>query len=83
MPFAPANFGLGVLDGFYAGWTQLPEGGREFLKFDGPQNIYKKIYALGDHLMGMVVFNAPQDNDRLLGILQRQDNITGKEEEIL
>ena len=32
---------------------------------------------------GVVIFNAPQDNERLLGILQRQDNITGKEEEIL
>ena len=83
LPFAPAHFGLDVLDGFYAGWTQLPEGGREYLEFDGPQNIYKKIYAHGDHLAGLVVFNAPHENERLLGILQRQDNITGKEEEIL
>jgi NAD(P)H-nitrite reductase large subunit len=83
LPFTPANFGLDILDGFYAGWTKLPEGGREYLKFDGPANIYKKIYAHGDHLMGVVVFNAPRDNDRLLGILQRQDNITGREEEIL
>ena len=83
MPFAPVNFGLGLIDGFYAGWTKLPEGGRELLKFDGPQNIYKKIYAHGDHLVGVVLFNAPQDTERLLGILQRQDNITGKEEEIL
>ena len=83
MPFAPVYFGLNILDGFYAGWTKLPEGGREYLKFDGPQNIYKKIYAHGDHLSGVVVFNAPQDNERLLGILQRQDNITGREEEII
>jgi NAD(P)H-nitrite reductase large subunit len=83
MPFPPVNFGLNILDGFYAGWTKLPEGGREYLKFDGPQNIYKKIYAHGDHLEGLVVFNAPQDNERLLGILQRQDNIIGKEEEII
>jgi len=83
MPFAPVHFGQNVLDGFYAGWTKLPEGGREFLKFDGPQNIYRKIYAHGDHLAGVVVFNAPQDNERLLGILQRQDNITGREEEII
>lgn len=83
LPFAPVSFGLDVFDGFYAGWTKLPEGGREYLKFDGPQNIYKKIYARGDHLAGAVVFNAPQDNDRLLGILQRRDNITGKEEEII
>ena len=82
-PFAPVNFGLNILYGFYAGWTKLPEGGREYLKFDGPQNIYKKIYAQGDHLAGVVIFNAPQDNERLLGILQRQDNITGREEEIL
>ncbi len=83
LPFAPVNFGLDVFDGFYAGWTKLPEGGREYLKFDGPQNIYKKIYAHGDHLVGTVVFNAPQDNERLLGMIQRQDNITGKEEEII
>ena len=83
LPFAPVNFGLNVLDGFYAGWTKLPEGGREYLKFDGPQNIYKKIYVQGEHLAGVVVFNAPQDNERLLGILQRQDNITGHEEEII
>ena len=83
MPFAPVYFGLDVFNGFYAGWTKMPEGGREYLKFDGPQNIYKKIYAHGDHLAGVVVFNAPQDNERLLGILQRQDNITGKEEEII
>jgi len=83
MPFAPVHFGLNVLDGFYAGWTKLPEGGREYLKFDGPQNIYKKIYAHGDHLAGVVVLNAPQDNERLLGILQRRDNITGKEEQII
>jgi NAD(P)H-nitrite reductase large subunit len=83
LPSGPVHFGLGILDGYYAGWTKLPEGGREYLKFDGPANIYKKIYAHGDHLEGFVAFNAPQDNERLLGILQRQDNITGKEEEIL
>ncbi len=83
MPFAPVHFGLNVFDGFLAGWTKLPEGGREYLKFDGPQNIYKKIYAHGDFLVGTVVFNAPRDNERLLGILQRQDNITGREEEII
>ncbi len=83
LPFAPGYLGLNVFDGFYAGCTKLLEGGREYLKFDGPQNIYKKIYAYGDHLVGIVIFNAPQDNERLLGILQRQDNITGKEEEIV
>ena len=83
LPFEPLHYGQGLFNGFLAGWTRLPEGGREFLKFDGPQNIYKKIYAHGDHLMGVVTFNAPQDSERLLGILQRQDNITGKEEEIL
>lgn len=83
LPLAPGHFGLGLVDGFYAGWTKLPEGGREYLKFDGPQNIYKKIYAHGDHLAGMVVFNAPQDQERLLGILQHQENITGKEEAII
>lgn len=83
MPLIPTHFGLKILDGFYAGWTKLPEGGREFLKFDGPQNIYRKIYAHGDHLVGTVIFNAPQEEERLLGILQRRDQITGREEEIL
>ncbi len=83
MPFAPVKFGFDVLEGFYAGWTKLPEGGREYLKFDGPQNVYKKIYVHGDHLVGFVIFNSTKDVERLLGILQRQDNITGKEEEII
>lgn len=79
----PVHFGFGLLEGFYAGCTKMPEGGREYLKFDGPQNIYKKIYAQGDHIAGVVVFNAPQDHQRLWGMLQRQENITGHEEEIL
>lgn len=83
MPFTPVEFGLDVFDGFYTGWTKLPEGGREYLKFDGPQNVYKKIYAHGDSLVGAVVFNSPGDNERLLGIIQRQDNIKGREEEII
>jgi len=83
LPLAPVNFGLDLFDGFYAGWTKMPEGGREYLKFDGPQNIYKKIYVHGDHLAGIVAFNAPQDKERLLEILQSQEIITGREEEIL
>ena len=83
LPFKPVNFGFNVLDGFYAGWTKFPQGGREYLKFDGPQNIFKKIYAQGDFLAGLVVFNAPQDKNRLWEILQRQENIIGREEEIL
>ena len=83
LPLAPTHFGFNALDGFLAGWTKLPEGGREYLKFDGPQNIYKKIYCLGDHLEGAVVFNAVPDNERLLGILHRRDNIAGHEEEII
>ena len=78
LPLAPAYFGLDVLDGFCAGWTKLPEGGREYLKFDGPQNIYKKIYVHGDHLAGLVILNAPQDNERLLGILQRLFTLAGQ-----
>jgi len=83
LPRPPASFGFNVLEGFYAGWTKMPEGGREYLKFDGPQNIYKKIYAHGDHIAGFVVFNAPQAQERLLGAFERKENITGHEEEIL
>ena len=32
LPFAPVHFGLNVLDGFYAGWTKLPEGGQRVFK---------------------------------------------------
>jgi hypothetical protein len=83
LPLRRCILALNVLDGFYAGWTKLPEGGREYLKFDGPQNIYKKDLCPWRSFGRGGVFNAPQDNERLLGILQRQDNITGKEEEIL
>jgi len=83
LPLGPAHFGFKVLDGFYAGWTKMPEGGREYLKFDGPQNIYKKMYVHDDHIAGLVVFNAPQDQERLWGTFQRQENIAGHEEEIL
>ena len=83
LPLAPVHFGLNVLDGYYTGWTKLPEGGREYLKFDGPQNIYKKVYAHGNSLVGAVVLNSPQDNERLGEMIQRQDNVTGREEELL
>jgi NAD(P)H-nitrite reductase large subunit len=83
LPFEPKHFGFNVLDGFYAGYTQMPEGGREYLKFDGPQNIFKKMFVLNDQIAGLVVFNAPQDREGLLGVFQRKENITGHEEEIL
>ncbi len=83
MPFSPCTFGFGVVDGFLAGVTKLPAEGREYLKFDGPQNIYKKIYAQGDHLVGTVLFNAPQDQQRLWDIIQSKQIITGKEEDLL
>ena len=83
LPVDPVQFGLNVLDGFYAGCTKMPEGGREYLKFDGPQNIFKKMFVQGDGIAGLVVFNAPQDAQRLWGIFQRKENITGHEEEIL
>ncbi|MBF0510953.1 MAG: FAD-dependent oxidoreductase [Candidatus Omnitrophica bacterium] len=83
MPFMPETFGLNVMNGFFAGWTKLLEGGREYLKYSGPPNTYKKIFAKDDHLSGLVLFNAPEDNERLLGVLSNQEAITGKEEAIL
>ncbi len=83
MPMLPLDFGFGVLDGFCAGMTKLPDGGSEYLAFDGPQNIFKKIFTHSDHLVGAVLFNAPQDKGRLWQLIQGKDNIAGREQEIL
>ncbi len=84
MPFEATEFGLGILSGFYVGETRLPEGGREHLRFDGPQNIYKKIFAHGAHLKGAVLFNAPAGlKDKILDAIRQGTSIEGAEEALL
>ncbi len=73
----PANvhdFGLKVLDATCAGVVRLTEGGREYMQFDGPDNVYKKIFIRDGHIVGFVLFNAAFAKEKLL-----RDLLEGKE----
>ncbi|MBI4308776.1 MAG: FAD-dependent oxidoreductase [Candidatus Omnitrophica bacterium] len=59
------EFGAKICDGFCGGSVRLQEGGREHMKFDGPRNIYKKIFVLNDGLVGAVWLNALEDKDKV------------------
>lgn len=59
------DFGIKICDGFYGGIVRLPDGGREHMRFDGPSNIYKKIFLDADKLVGAVWMNAVGDKDRI------------------
>jgi NAD(P)H-nitrite reductase large subunit len=83
LPLKPLHFGRGLLEGFCMGFTKLPEGGREYLKFDGPQNIFKKIFAKGDVLVGAVLFNAPSHEKPLLKTITEGASVIGQEEALL
>lgn len=82
-PLPATVFGQPLLDGFCVGTTRLLEGGREYMKFDGPQNVYSKIYAYGDCLAGAVLFNAPDKQQRLEQLIADKVNVSGQEEELL
>lgn len=75
------DFGHKVCDGFYAGEVRLPHGGREYMRFDGPSNIYKKIYLSGDQIVGAVWMNAPGDKERVIKALTERQTILGGQEE--
>ncbi len=83
MPLKPSHFGFKVIDGFCAGYTRLLESGGERMKFDGPQNIYKKIFVHGDRLAGAVLFNASSLEPKILQAIQTKESIAGREEELL
>jgi NAD(P)H-nitrite reductase large subunit len=83
LPLKPSHFGFNVLEGFCMGITKLPQGGREYLKFDGPQNIFKKIFAQGDVLVGAVLFNASSHEQSLLKTINDRVSIVGQEEALL
>jgi nitrite reductase (NADH) large subunit len=76
-------FGNKVCDGFCGGILRLPEGGSERMQFDGPANIYKKIYLDNGHLAGAVWFNAPSDKDKVEQALIQQLTLAGNEEQFL
>ncbi|MBF0489662.1 MAG: FAD-dependent oxidoreductase [Candidatus Omnitrophica bacterium] len=83
IPFKPSYFGSGVLEGFCMGMTKLPDGGREYLRFDAPQNVFKKIFAQGDCLVGTVLFNAPVHEKALFKIISESSSVVGQEEALL
>jgi NAD(P)H-nitrite reductase large subunit len=83
LPLNPQHFGFKVLEGFCMGFTKLPQDGREYLKFDGPQNVFKKIFAQGDNLVGAVLFNASAYEDRLTKTITERASIEGNEEALL
>ncbi len=73
-PTGAHDFGLKVLDGTCAGMVRLTEGGREYMQFDGPDNVYKKIFVQDGRLIGFVLFNAAFAKEKLL-----RDLLEGKE----
>ncbi len=78
------DFGAAICDGFYGGQLRLPEGGREHMKFDGPSNIYKKIYLSSDKLVGAVWMNAMADKPRVVKALNEQQILpSGQEDQFL
>ncbi len=78
------DFGTKVCDGFYGGILRLPEGGKEHMKFDGPSNVYKKIYLDNDKLVGAVWMNATLDKPRVVKALQDAQFLpAGQEEQFL
>ncbi len=83
LPLPSSTFGKPLLDGFAIGVTRLLEGGREYMKFDGPQNVYAKIYVKGDALVGAVTFNSSAKQKQLEEFIVNKINVTGKEEELL
>ncbi len=83
LPIEPTHFGLDILDGYAVGITCLPEGGREYLRFNGPQNIFKKVYAVNDQLVGAILYNAPDYIQPLTQIILNKETIAGREETLL
>jgi nitrite reductase (NADH) large subunit len=77
------TFGSKICDGFLGGITRLQEGGREHMKFDGPQNIYKKIFLLDDCLAGVISFNAMPDKGKMEQALTEKMCLASREEEFL
>jgi len=82
-PLVLRDFGHRVCDGFCGGVLRLQESGREHMKFDGPSNIYKKIFLLNDRLVGAVWFNALSDKDKVRQALAQKLSLAGAEEQFL
>ena len=53
------------------------------MKFDGPANIYKKIFMVDDHLVGAVCLNALGEKDKVQKALAQKLSLAGIEEEFL
>ncbi len=77
------EFGLSLVRGFCAGVTVLPEGGREYMSFDGPANIFKKIFVVDDCIVGGLSFNAPDFETKIVAAINNRQSIRGLEEAFL
>ncbi len=74
-PVAVRNFGDKICDGFCGGVLCLPEGGSEHMKFEGPENIYKKVFISQNRLAGVVWFNAMAEKEKVFEALVHQKEI--------
>lgn len=76
------DFGLKVINGTCAGMARLTEGGREYMQFDGPDNVYKKIFIQDGHIIGFVLFNAAFAKEKLLHDLLEGKNVAQTQEQL-
>jgi nitrite reductase (NADH) large subunit len=82
-PLPTRLFGRKICDGFCGGNVQLQNSGREHMKFDGPSNVYKKVFLVNDALQGAVCFNALQDKEVVRQALIEKKSFTNIETEFL
>lgn len=82
-PLSLREFGRGVCDGFCGGQLRLLEGGREHMLFDGPSNVFKKVFLFNDCLVGAVWFNALKDKDKVRQALTKNMSLAGIEDQFL
>ena len=61
----------------------MQEGGREVMRFDGPSNVYKKIYLLNDRLEGAVWLNAMNEQEKVKQALIEKIVLTSSEDQFL
>lgn len=82
-PLPWREFGGQICDGFCGGVVRIPEGGRERMVFDGPQNLFKKVFVSDDCLVGAVWLNVPAEKDHVKQALMRRISLAGIEDRFL
>ena len=61
---------------------RLGDGGREYMQFDGPDNVYKKIFIQDGRLAGFVLFNASFAKEKLLRDLLEGKTVAQTQEQL-